>query len=124
MVLVQNRYKNTLCVLRTHITFVMHSSPLCYITLRTQVIRLDSGNLGPQNTGCFLLLDHDSLEQPAWCLWWDNGDRNLRMVDDIFTDAADHSPAYQTEAARAHHTVIRLMLVQGLDNCLTWTGVN
>ena len=51
MVLVQNRYKNTLaCVLRTQITFVMHSSPSCYVALRTQVIRLNSGNLGPQKT--------------------------------------------------------------------------
>ena len=40
MVLVQNKYKNTLVgVLRTEITFITHSSP-CYVTLRTQVIRL------------------------------------------------------------------------------------
>ena len=46
MVLVQNKYKNTLVgVLRTQITFVMHSSPSCYVTLRTQVIRLNSGVL-------------------------------------------------------------------------------
>ena len=53
MVLVQNKYKNTLVgVLRTQITFVTHSSPSCYVTLRTQVIRLtcNSGNLGPQKT--------------------------------------------------------------------------
>ena len=51
MVLVQNKYKNTLVgVLRTKITFVTHSSPLCYVTLRTQVKRLNSGNLGPQKT--------------------------------------------------------------------------
>ena len=51
MVLVQNKYKNTLVgVLRTKITFVTHSSPSCYVTLRTQVIRLNSGNLGPQKT--------------------------------------------------------------------------
>ena len=46
--MVQNKYKNTLVgVLRTQITFVTHSSPLCYVTLRTQVIRLNSGNLDP-----------------------------------------------------------------------------
>ena len=51
MVLVQNKYKNTLVgVLRTQITFVTHSSPSCYVTLRTQVIRLNSGNLGLQTT--------------------------------------------------------------------------
>ena len=42
MVLVQNRYKNTLVV--------THSSPSCYVTLRTQVTRLNSGNLNPQKT--------------------------------------------------------------------------
>ena len=58
MVLVQNKYKNTLVgVLKTEITFVMQSSPLCCITLRTQVIRLNSGNLDPQKTTqVFLLL--------------------------------------------------------------------
>ena len=59
MVLVQNRYKNTrVGVLRTQITFVTHSSPLCYVTLRTQVIRLNSGNLGPQKTdsGVFIIV--------------------------------------------------------------------
>ena len=51
MVLLQNKYKNTLIgVLRTQITFVTHSSLSCYVTLRTQVIRLNSGNLGPQKT--------------------------------------------------------------------------
>ena len=53
MVLVQNRYKNTLVgVLRTQITFVAH------VTLRTQVIRLNSGNPGPQKThsGVFIIL--------------------------------------------------------------------
>ena len=59
MVVVQNEYKNTLGgVLRTHITFVTHSSPSCYVTLRTQVIRLNSGNLGPQKTdsGVFIII--------------------------------------------------------------------
>ena len=59
MVLVQNKYKNTLVgVLRTQITFVTHSSPSCYVTLRTQVIRLNSGNLSPQKTdsGVFIIL--------------------------------------------------------------------
>ena len=59
MVLVQNKYKNTLVsVLRTHITFVTHSSPSCYVTLRTQVIRLNSGNLSPQKTdsGVFIII--------------------------------------------------------------------
>ena len=58
MVLVQNKYKNTLVgVLRTQITFITHSSPSCYVTLRTQVIRLNSGNLGPQKTdsGVFII---------------------------------------------------------------------
>ena len=59
MVLVQNKYKNTLVGgLRTKITFVTHSSPECYVTLRTQVIRLTSGNLNPQKTdsGVFIIL--------------------------------------------------------------------
>ena len=59
MVLVQNKYKNTLVgVRRTQITFVTHSSPSCYVTLRTQVIWLNSGNLGPQKTdsGVFTIL--------------------------------------------------------------------
>ena len=58
MVLVQNKYKNTLvCVLRTQITFVTHSSPSCYVTLRIQVIWLNSGNLSPQKTdsGVFII---------------------------------------------------------------------
>ena len=41
MVLAQNKYKNSLVgVLGTQITLVSHSSPSCYVTLRTQVIRL------------------------------------------------------------------------------------
>ena len=59
MVLVQNKYKNTLVgVLRTQITFVTHSSPSCYVKLRTQVIRLTSGNLSPQKTesGVFIIV--------------------------------------------------------------------
>ena len=59
MVLVQNKYKNTLVgVLRTQITFVTHSTPSCYVTLRTQVIRLNSGNLSPQKTdsGVFIII--------------------------------------------------------------------
>ena len=48
---VKNEYKNTLVgVLRTQIAFVTHSSPSWYVTLRTQVIRLNSDNLGPQKT--------------------------------------------------------------------------
>ena len=57
--IIQNKYKNTFVgVLRTHITFVTHSSPSCYVTLRTQVIRLNSGNLGPQKTdsGVFIII--------------------------------------------------------------------
>ena len=51
MVLVHNKYKNTLVgALRTQMSFVMRSLPSCYVTLRTQVIRLNSGNLGPQKT--------------------------------------------------------------------------
>ena len=59
MVLVQNKYKNTLVsVLRTQTIFVTHSSPSCYVTLCTKVIRLNSGNLGPQKTdsGVFIIL--------------------------------------------------------------------
>ena len=61
MVLIQNKYKNTLVgILRTQITFVTHSSPSCYVTLRTpsQVIRLNSGNLSPQKTdsGVFIIV--------------------------------------------------------------------
>ena len=59
IVLVQNKYKNILVgVLRTQITFVTQSSPSCYVTLRTQVIRLNSGNLGPQKTdwGVFIII--------------------------------------------------------------------
>ena len=58
MVLVQNKYKNTCVgVRRTQITFVTHSSPSCYVTLHTHVIRLNSGNLGPQKTdsGVFII---------------------------------------------------------------------
>ena len=56
MVLVQNKYKNTL----VSVTFVTHSSPSCYVTLRTPVIRLNSGNLGPQktNSGVFIISHH------------------------------------------------------------------
>ena len=73
MVLIQNKYKNTLVgILRTQITFVMHSSPSCYVTLRTQVIRLNSGNLSPQktdsgvfiiifNTGALFLVKYDNM---------------------------------------------------------------
>ena len=59
MVLVQNKYKNSLVgVLGTQITFVSHSSPSCYVTLCTQVIRLNSGNLSPQKTdsGVFIIV--------------------------------------------------------------------
>ena len=65
MVLVQNKYKNTLVgVRRTQITFVMHSSSSCYVTLRTQVIRLNSGNLSPQKTdsGVFIILSLSSYK--------------------------------------------------------------
>ena len=56
MVLVQNKYENTLvCVLRTKITFVTHSSPPCYVTLRTQVIRLNSGNPQKTDSGVFII---------------------------------------------------------------------
>ena len=61
MVLVQNEYKNSLVgVLGTKITFVSHPSPSCYVTLRTQEIRLNSGNRSPQKTdsGFFLLYQH------------------------------------------------------------------
>ena len=57
MVLVQNKYKNTLIgVLRTQITFITHASHSCYVTLRVHVIRLNSGNLGPQkiDSGVFI----------------------------------------------------------------------
>ena len=37
-------------------TFVTHSSPSCYVTLRTQVIRLNSGNLGSQKTGWIVFI--------------------------------------------------------------------
>ena len=70
MVLVQNKYKNTLVgVLRTQITFVTHSSPSCYVTLRTQVIRLNSGNLSPQKTdsGVFLLYHVDVASTIKHC---------------------------------------------------------
>ena len=59
MVLVHNKYKNTLVgVLRTQIAFVTHSSPSCYVALCTQVIRLNSGNLGPQkiDSGVFIII--------------------------------------------------------------------
>ena len=66
MVLVQNKCKNTrVGVLRTQITFVTHSSPSCYVTLRTQVIRLTSGNLSPQKTdsGVFIIVSGRALGQ-------------------------------------------------------------
>ena len=65
MVLVQNRYKNTLVgVLRTQIIFVTHSSPSCYVTLRTQVIRLNSGNLSPEknDSGVFIIITIQDLK--------------------------------------------------------------
>ena len=64
MVLVQNKYKNALVgVLKTQITFVMHSSPSCYVTLRTQVIMLNSGNLSPQkiDSGVFIIVSSDCI---------------------------------------------------------------
>ena len=72
MVLVQNKYENTLVgVMRTQITFVAQSSPSCYVTLRAQVIRLNSGNLGPQKTdsGVFIIIFND---------------RNIEFKYDIF----------------------------------------
>ena len=65
MILVQNKYKNSLVgVQRTQITLVAHSSPSCYVTLHTQVIRLNSGNLGPQKTdsGVFIIISRPSQE--------------------------------------------------------------
>ena len=59
MILVQNKCKNTLVsFLRTQITLVTHSSPSCSVTLRTQEIRLNSGNLSPQKTdsGVFIIV--------------------------------------------------------------------
>ena len=59
MVLVQNKYKNTLVgVLITQITFITHSSHSCYVTLHIQVIRINSGNLSPQktNSGFIIIL--------------------------------------------------------------------
>ena len=74
MVLVQNKYKNTLvCILRTQITFVTHSSPSCYVTLHTQVIRLNPGNLGPQRTdsGVFTIIARlVSMNQAVQCRKW------------------------------------------------------
>ena len=52
MVLVHNRYKNNL---------VTHSSHSRYVTLRTQVIRLNSGNLGSQK-----------IDSPAGTIRWNN----------------------------------------------------
>ena len=75
MVYVQNKYKNTLVgVLRTHITFITHSSPECYVTLRTQVIRLNSGNLGPQKTdsGVFIILyigSFNNIKSNSHCVY-------------------------------------------------------
>ena len=60
MVLVQNEYikNHPVGVLRTQTTFVTHSSPSCYVAVRTQVTRLNSGNLGPQKTdsGVFIII--------------------------------------------------------------------
>ena len=72
MILVQNKYKNTLVgVLRTQITFVTHLSPSCYVTLRTQVIRLNSGNLGPQKTdsGVFIIVSGQILDACMKCMY-------------------------------------------------------
>ena len=74
MVLVQNKYKNTLVgVLRTQITFATHSSPSCYVTLRTQVIRLNSGNLDPQKTdsGVFIIMSRlQMIRITIWIAIW------------------------------------------------------
>ena len=61
MVLVQNKYKNTLVgVLKT--TVITHSSPSCYITLCSQVVRLNSGNLGPQKTTSGFFYDYTHIQ--------------------------------------------------------------
>ena len=68
MDLVQNKYKNTFVgVLRTQIIFVTHSSPSCYVTLCTQVIRLNSGNLSPQKTdsGVLIIISHNQGESAS-----------------------------------------------------------
>ena len=72
MVLVQNEYKNTLVgVLRTQITFVTHSSPSCYVTLRTQDTRLNSGNLDPQkiDSGVFIIVLTGLVTNPRPTAW-------------------------------------------------------
>ena len=52
--------------MRTHITFVIHSSHLCYVTLRTQVVRLNSGILGPQKTGSGVFIIEPRCVASAW----------------------------------------------------------
>ena len=58
MILVQNK-------------FVTHLSPSCYVTLRTQVIRLNSGNLGPQKTdsGVFIIVSGQILDACMKCMY-------------------------------------------------------
>ena len=87
MVLVQNKYNNTLVgVLMTQITFITHSSPSCYVTLRTQVTRLNSGNLGPQKTdsGVFIIkprLHGTKIWIVIWITTWNcNLDRDPEDV--------------------------------------------
>ena len=56
---IRNKYKNTLVgFLERCITFVPHLSPSCYVTLRTQVIRLHSGDTALQKTdsGVFIII--------------------------------------------------------------------
>ena len=66
MVLVQNKYKNTLVgVLWTKITFVTHSSPSCYFTLCT---RSDKANLGPQKTDSGTVSGWLSGSHPGWVI--------------------------------------------------------
>ena len=93
MYLVQNKNKNTLVrVLRTQITFVTHSSPSCYVTLCTQVIRLNSGNLSSQKTeSCLFIIFHIGLGQ--------NGRYQRRDDRHTVSDRVRH----QTAASGAHH---------------------
>ena len=97
MVLVQNKYKNTLVgVLRTQITFVRQSSSSCYVTLRTQVIRLNLGNLGPQKTdlGVFIILSQDqhfltyisSSNRPGLCESYTSSNWSSKVRTSCFKD--------------------------------------
>ena len=81
MVVVQNNYKNTLvAVRRIQTTFVTHSSPSCYVTLRTKVIWVLR-----KPTWVFLL-----LSQQGFCLY----DHDFNMCISLLHHSICNGPCH------------------------------